>query len=56
METTKKGWIVISETHPNSKEMVINEESFAFTKKDSISKFSHGSDEKWGYWKEMCES
>lgn len=51
MEATKKGWIVLSDEHPNSNETIIDLNSFDELRKDSIEKFIHQSGHNWQYWK-----
>lgn len=51
MEFTEKGWIVLSENHPNSNETFIDNTSFDIYKRDSIRKFLHESGADWKYWR-----
>lgn len=54
MEQTITGWVIINNNHPNNpKNKQIYFDTFAYTKKECISKFINGSGETWKYWYRM---
>jgi len=48
--TQLKGWVIIAENHPKSKENKLFPETFALTRAEAIHKFINGSIKPWAYW------
>lgn len=51
MKTTKKGWVVVSEKHPESGEIYLAEHTFRLTRSGSIQYFIEGTNKSWRWWK-----
>ncbi len=50
MRHEKHGWVVQNTDHPNTSFDFMNDNTFAYTKKEAIEKFIEGSGKPWKHW------